>query len=107
LLLREHLGIKKRSLEDEIEELLNKGNLPSYLSQAVDALRHIGNFAAHPTKNTNTGKIVDVEVGEAEWLLNVLELLFDFYFIQPQHLKEKRDALNDKLRSLGKPPMKG
>ncbi len=105
-LLREHLQIKKKDLFQEIDELLNNGGLPSYLSAAVDAIRNIGNFAAHPLKCTNTGEIVDVEPGEAEWTLDVLEMLFDFYFIQPKDAQAKKDALNLKLQSLGKPLMK-
>jgi hypothetical protein len=105
-LLREHLKIKKKDLFQEIDELLNTGGLPSYLASAVDAIRNVGNFAAHPLKYTNTGEIVDVELGEAEWTLEVLEMLFDFYFIQPKGAEAKKDALNQKLISLGKPPMK-
>ena len=66
----------------------------------------IGNFAAHPIKSNSTGEIVEVEIGEAEWLLDVLELLFDFYFVQPAITKAKREALNQKLLDAGKPPMK-
>jgi hypothetical protein len=50
--------------------------------------------------------VVDVEPGEAEWLLEVLEGLFDFCFIQPAILQKKRDALNQKLADAKKPPMK-
>lgn len=80
--------------------------LPSWLAENVDAVRIVGNFAAHPAKDTNTGEIVDVELGEAEWLLDVLEGLFDFYFVQPAIAKAKRDALNAKLKAAGKPEMK-
>jgi hypothetical protein len=48
----------------------------------------------------------DVEPQEAEWLLNVLEQLFDFYFVQPARAKAKRDALNAKLKEAGEPAMK-
>lgn len=44
--------------------------------------------------------------GEAEWLLDVLEALFDFYFVQPATLRAKKDALNKKLKEAGKPPIK-
>lgn len=104
--LHEHLGIKKRSLAQEIQEFIESQQLPSYLLDAVDAVRNIGNFAAHPLKDTNTGEIVEVEVGEAEWLLEVLEMLFDFYFVQPNKLKIRREELNQKLTALGKPTMK-
>lgn len=49
---------------------------------------------------------MEVEPGEAEWLLDVLEGLFDFYFVQPANAQRKRDALNEKLKAAGKPGMK-
>ncbi len=58
-------------------------------------------------KSGETGKIVDVDPGEADWNLDVLESLFDYYYVQPARLKEKRDALNEKLDEVGKPPLKG
>ncbi len=105
-ILRDHASVKKGSLEKEIQQVLDSNQLPSYISQAIDAIRNIGNFAAHPLKCTSTGEIVEVEVGEAEWNLEVLESLFDFYFVQPAILKSKQEELNKKLESLGKPPMK-
>ncbi|MFA5090860.1 MAG: DUF4145 domain-containing protein [Candidatus Omnitrophota bacterium] len=105
-IIREKAGIKKSDLNQEIEELLKTKSLPTYLSNSVDAVRAIGNFAAHPIKSTNSGEIVDVEPGEAEWLLDVLEGLFDFYFVQAAELARKRDKLNKKLAEVGKPPIK-
>jgi len=103
---REELGIRKSSLAQEIDEFIERTDVPSYLTEAIDAVRNIGNFAAHPLKDTNTGEIVEVEAGEAEWLLEVNEALFDFVFVQPKRLAERKSNLNAKLSSLGKPPMK-
>ena len=105
-ILREDLKVKPSSLAVEIDELLARPGIPSYLSEAVDAIRNIGNFAAHPLKDTNTGEILDVEPGEAEWLLEVLESLFDFIFVQPVRLAARREQLNEKLEAVGKPEMK-
>lgn len=106
-ILREKFNIQHRSLAQEIDEFIALKDIPAYLSEAVDAIRNIGNFAAHPIKDTNTGEIVEVEAGEAEWLLEVLDALFEFAFVQPAKLKERTDKLNEKLRNLGKPEMKG
>lgn len=106
-ILREKFNIKHANLAQEIDEFINKKDIPSFLAQAVDAVRNIGNFAAHPLKDTHTGEIVEVEPGEAEWLLDVIEALFDFAFVQPIRLQERKKKLNEKLKSLGKPPMKG
>ncbi|HTX16144.1 MAG TPA: DUF4145 domain-containing protein [Candidatus Baltobacteraceae bacterium] len=103
-LLREAGATKSRDLADQIEEVLP--TLPGYLQTQLDAVRNIGNFAAHPQKSKATGEIIDVEPGEAEWNLDVLDLLFDFYYEQPRIAQEKRDALNKKLAAAAKPPMK-
>ena len=47
-----------------------------------------------------------VETGEAEWNVDVLAALFDFYFVHPGIVAKKKKALNDKLKEAGKPPMK-
>jgi hypothetical protein len=106
-ILHEEYNISKNSLAQEIEIFINLPGIPSHITEAVDSVRNIGNFAAHPIKDTNTGEIVDVESGEAEWLLEVLEAMFDFVFVQPIRLQEKKDKLNEKLNNLRKPPMKG
>jgi hypothetical protein len=105
-ILREQFGIKKKNLAMEIEDFIHLKNVPSHLTEAVDAVRNIGNFAAHPLKDTNTGSIIEVEPGEADWLLEVIDELFDFAFVQPKRLEERKNRLNAKLKSMGKPPMK-
>jgi len=105
-LLREKAGTKAKDLDKQIQEVLDSGDLPSHLGAAIDAVRAIGNFAAHPIKSTNTGEVIDVEPGEAEWNLDTLEGLFDFYCVQPARLAKKRDALNKKLKDAGKPSLK-
>jgi len=105
-LLRKYAGVKPTDLSKEIDEILTRQTLPTHLSDSIDAIRHIGNFAAHPLKSTSSGEIIDVEPGEAEWTLDVLEGLFDFYFVQPAITKAKRAALDAKLKEAGKPPMK-
>lgn len=105
-LLRDHAKVKPSNLATEIAEFVGQPGVPSHLVEMVDAVRNIGNFAAHPIKATATGEVLPVEPGEAEWNLDVLEALFDFFFVQPAVIKRKRDELNKKLASAGKPPVK-
>lgn len=104
--LREKAGVKKADLAKEIQEVLDSGKLPTHLAESLDAIRNIGNFAAHPIKSTSSGEILEVEPGEAEWNLDVLEALFDFYFAQPALTARKRAALDAKLKDAGKPAIK-
>ena len=105
-LLRDAAGINDGNLANEIQQVLDSNQLPSYLSESIDAIRNIGNFAAHPSKSTSTGEIVEVEAGEAEWNLEVLEMLFDFYYVQPERIRSRREALNQKLGDSGRRDMK-
>jgi hypothetical protein len=105
-LLRGEAKVKHQDLFQEIQELLDRGTLPSHIADSLDAVRNIGNFAAHPIKSKSTGEIVPVEPGEAEWNLDVLESLFDFYFVAPAKTKARKEALNKKLKDVGKPPVK-
>ena len=102
----ETINVKAGSLDSEIQQVLDNGGLPSSISQGIDAIRVVGNFAAHPIKSKNTGGIVDVEEGEAEWNLDVIESLFDYYFVQPAILEAKRKKLSAKLEEAGKPQLK-
>jgi hypothetical protein len=105
-LLRECAKVKPGNLADEIQQVIDGGTLPSHIAESIDVIRHIGNFAAHPMKSKASGEVLPVEAGEAEWNLDVIESLFDFYFVQPAITKRKKDALNQKLQEAGKKPMR-
>jgi hypothetical protein len=105
-LLLDKAGVKKGDLAVQIQTVIDSGKLPSHLEDDIDAIRNIGNFAAHPNKSHGTGEILEVEPNEAEWNLEVLEALFDFYYVQPEKARIRREVLNSKLADSGKPPMK-
>lgn len=105
-LLRSAAGVKPGDLASEIQQVLDAQRLPTHLADSIDAVRNTGNFAAHPIKSQHSGEVVEVEPGEAEWNLDVLEGLFDFFYVQPAILKKKRAALDKKLTEAGKKPMK-
>jgi len=102
-LLRDVAGVNPGDLWVEINQVLPA--LPSHLRE-LDAIRNVGNFAAHPNKDKQTGDVLPVEPGEAEWLLDILEGLFDHYCVAPARAKQRQAALDQKLASAGKPPMK-
>ncbi|MBA7493500.1 hypothetical protein ES702_04059 [subsurface metagenome] len=105
-LLRKKAKVKPGNLVDEIQQVIDSGELPTYIVKDIDAIRNVGNFSAHPIKSKKTREIIEVEPGEAEWNLNVLESLFDFYYVKPAESEERRKALNKKLINAGKKPMK-
>ena len=104
-ILREKASVKHADLSAEIDEVIASGKLPADLADHLDSVRVVGNFAAHPIKSKSSGEVMDVEPGEAEWNLDVVEELMDFYFVRPARAQKKKEALNEKLREAGKPEL--
>ncbi len=104
-ILREHAHTKSKDLYDQIEEVIKQGHIPAALADQLNAVRVIGNFAAHPFKSQSTGMILPVEPHEAEWNLDVVEAAFDHYFVMPERANTRKVALNKKLVEAGKPQL--
>lgn len=88
MVLHEELHITKRNLEEEIRELEALQMVSSKLVKMLQIFRKVANFGAHPKKNTNSGEIVEVEEGEAEIMLDLLDELFDCLFVKPKQQEE-------------------
>lgn len=99
-MLRKYVGVKPARLVDEIDEVISSGYLPSHIRKPIDVIRNYGKFAAHPIDSEKTGELIEVEAGEAEWTLDVLEALFDFYFVQPQEVGRKAEKASREITSL-------
>ena len=105
-ILREKAGIKHQDLSKEIDEFLSQPSVPDHIKQSLDAVRQVGNFAAHPIKSTSSGEVVAVEPDEAEWNLETIEELFEYFFLAPARVSRRRSQLNGKLSDAGKPQLK-
>ena len=104
-ILQEQSGAKtQNNLAKTIEEVIDDPKTPRDVADSLDMVRNIGNFSAHPNKSTNTGEIVPVEPVEAEWCLDVIEMLFELYFVRPSEIQRRRDRVNEKLADTGKSP---
>lgn len=97
-------GATPSNLSDQID-LVVSGGVPTWVSEPLHALREIGNFGTHPIKSTNTGVVMEVQPGEAEWSLDTLDAVFDHYFVQPAKEAERKEAINAKLGEAGRKPV--
>jgi hypothetical protein len=91
-MIRDFCGISKRRLVDEIDELRNRvqsGQAPGVQPdsvEAIDLVRKIGNIGAHMEADINV--IVDVDPGEAQVLIELIELLFEEWYVA-RHMREQ------------------
>jgi hypothetical protein len=99
--LRDKGGVTPTDLYGEIEQVLAIG-MPTYVADRLHDLRGFGNFAAHPTMARATGDIIDVEPGEAEWMLDVLDSVFDHFYVKPAAAADARRKLEAKKQAAKK-----
>jgi len=105
ILIDNKVSTNEQNLASAIDDAMNFG-FPSHISENLDHVREAGNFAVHSRKSQHSGEIQSVELGEADWNLDVLEMLFDFFYIGPAKAKAKREAMNAKLGEAGKKKLK-
>ncbi len=86
----------KKQLKDQISQLYP--GFPSYVQGYVDHVRELGNIAAHPKQDAATAIIVNVQPSEAEWMLELLEELFDHYYAKPAEAAARQTALKTRLQ---------
>jgi hypothetical protein len=60
---------------------------------------------AHEITNKVTAEILDVEPGEAEWSIQLVEQLIDYFYVKLVEEDRKIADLNKKLVEAGKPPI--
>jgi len=103
-------GYTQKDLSKQIDAVLaesdTKKALPSGIHMIVDVIRNFGNFAAHKITDETSLQVIDVEPAEAEYCLDVLDSVFDHYYVKPAQAKAIKDALNAKLVAAKKPPVK-
>ena len=103
-------GYKGRDLAVEIDLLLNEPDprkaIPETLRTTIDGIRNFGNFSAHPITDVTTLQVIDVEPHEAEWCLEIIEEMFQQFYVRPAIARARKAALDAKLASAGKPPSK-
>ena len=103
-------GYTGRDLSKQIDAVLNDTEsdkaLPTGVVRTIDAIRNFGNFSAHPISDVTSLQIIDVEPEEADWCLQIVERLFDHYYVRPAEDQKRLDELNEKLSLAGKPAAK-
>lgn len=84
-MIRDFFGISKGRLVDEINAIQEKVDPSTWA--AIDAVRQIGNIGAHMEKDIDL--IVNVDPGEAQLLINLIETLVDDWY-GVRHERENR-----------------
>ncbi|MBS0187922.1 MAG: DUF4145 domain-containing protein [Planctomycetes bacterium] len=107
MMIREKLGIKKRSLNDEIEAAIKGDELSKIARQGLHQIREYGNWAAHPTRKSvkedadfdDAALWVEVTRSEAEYCLRALERAMHDLYHAPDEIAGIDEAIKEKKAS--------
>lgn len=89
-MIRNFWGVKSGNLAEEIDSIKDKISADQY--KVLNGVRRLGNIGAHMEKDVNL--IVDIDPGEAQKLIKLLELLFKDWYVA-QH--DREELYNDIL----------
>lgn len=88
-IIRDFWGVSKARLVDEIAAIEDKVDPLTWKS--IDSVRKVGNIGAHMEKDINL--IIDVDPKEAYLLLQLIELLFEEWYIHRHERELKLKAI--------------
>lgn len=95
--LSDRVGLGAGALAGQISGTEGSPELPLYLEEALQAYARIAKLEPGGSKSLHPEALTPVEPGEAEWLLDVLQPLFELYFVQPARLRRKQAALEERI----------
>lgn len=98
--LTEYVGAGEGTLAEQIATATTSCALPPYLQDALGTLARVAGLDANEAKSTRPEALAPTEPGEPEWLLDVLDQLFDLYFVQPARMQRKRARLEERVGPL-------
>jgi hypothetical protein len=84
-------------LAEQIQRALASPTMPPYLKEGLETLVKVARLEAGTAKSYRCDALASASEGEAEWLLDVLRPLLDFYYVQPARLRRKRYAIEERI----------
>lgn len=101
--LADYAGAGGGGLADQVRRAAAADDMPAYLREALQTLSRVADLASDGQKSLHPEALVTPQPGEPEWLLDVLQSLFELYFVQPARMRRKLDALEERIGPLDAP----
>ncbi len=95
--LSSQAGAGYGGLAEQIRRAVASPAMPPYLKEALETLVKLARLEADEAKSYRCEALARVNEGEAEWLLDVLKPLFEFYYVQPALVRRMRYAIEERL----------
>ena len=104
-LLHDYGKYTQHGLSVRVNAFIADKKNPRHLRENLHHFREMANFSVHTQKDETAGTIIKVDHEEAEWMLDVLDRLFEFYIVEKAHSARMRAAFDEKIKKAGRDPI--
>ena len=96
-LLEQYASIAEYTLKKSLDKFVPDTTHPARIRENLQHLREIGDFGAH-TQKDGVGQVIEVSRVDAEWTLDLIDGLFDYFIIEPSRHQKLRASWDENLR---------
>ena len=104
-LLERYADVCEYTLKASLDKFIVDVSHPTRVRESLQHLREIGDFGAH-TQKDGVGKVIDVSSEDAEWTMDLVDRLFDYFILDPERDKALRSKWDTNLQDTGRKPIK-
>ena len=104
-LLGRYAELQQFSLTTRIDNFIADTTRPRDLRENLHYLREIADFSAH-TQTDDQLMPLDIDRDEAEWTLDIVERLFDYFIVAPDRDRKLRTGMDEKIEKAIRRPIK-
>ena len=103
-LLKDYGHFDNFHLKKQIDQFIADPTHPQRLKDDLQYGREIGDFGAHRMLDGN-GDIVESTREDAQWALEMVQELFDYFIEAPNRSEERRKEFDKKLKQANRKPL--
>jgi hypothetical protein len=103
-LLESYAGVSEYTLKGSLDKFIADTTHPQRVRDNLQHLREIGDFGAH-TKRDGVGQIIDVSHEDAEWTLDLIDRLFDYFIVDPERDRQMQAKWDKNVADVGRKPI--
>jgi hypothetical protein len=112
-LLKAYAGKSQWSLTARIRSFIDDGNHPPFVTTNLEHLREIADFGAHTQEVEEANEsgemesfIIDADREDAEWTLDIVDRLFEYFVVLPAADEEMRSKWDRIIERTGRKPLR-
>jgi Domain of unknown function (DUF4145) len=109
-LLKKYAGKEQGTLAAQIDAFTGESGHPSSVTSNLHHFREVANFGAHTQEDQQAEDgepvVIDVDRDEAEWTLDMVDRLFDYFIVQPAKDEEIKSRMDEKIQRAGRKPLR-